>query len=250
MKFYIFSSGSKGNATLIVDKSVHILIDLGISQKKLCKHLDELNLTLADIDFILLTHEHIDHIRGLENLENIEIYGGKNTYKCDRYHVIEPYTPLKYKHMEILPIETSHDAYNPLGFIFKNGKEKLVYITDTGFISEKNMCLAKNANYYILESNHDRKMLLKTARPKFVKDRIMSEFGHLSNEDSALYLSEMIGDKTSQVVLAHVSMEANTYDLPKIVCCNFLKKKKIDIAKIKIIVAKQYEECEGGSNED
>lgn len=246
MKFYIFSSGSKGNATLIVDKNVHILIDLGISKKQLCDHLKTINLNLKDLDFILLTHEHSDHIKGLENLKNIKIYGGEHTYICSDYKVLEPYVIFKYKHIEILPIEISHDAHNPLGFIFRSAEEKLVYITDTGFISERNMNLAKNANYYIIESNHDRKMLLKTARPKFVKDRIMSEFGHLSNEDSALYLSEMIGDKTSQIFLAHVSMEANTYDLPKEVCCNFLKKKKIDINKLKIVVAKQYESCEGG----
>ncbi|MCQ2792074.1 MAG: MBL fold metallo-hydrolase [Bacilli bacterium] len=250
MKFYIFASGSKGNATLIVDKNVRILIDLGISRKQLEDHLKSIHSSIDEIDFILLTHEHIDHIKGIESIHHTPIYGGKNTYACANYRVIEPYVPFKFRHLTILPIELSHDAYTPLGFIFKNDKEKLVYITDTGYLSEKNMKLAWNANYYILESNHNRKMLLKTHRPVYVKERIMSEFGHMSNEDASLYLSEMIGDQTSQVYLAHISQEANTYELAETTCKKCLMKKKINLDNLVIKTAKQFEMCVGGDCEN
>ena len=246
MKFYIFASGSKGNATLLIDKNVHILIDLGISKRLLEEHLSNLKLTIDDIDFILLTHEHTDHTKGLESIHNITIYGGKNSFSAPNYKEILPYVPFKFRHVSILPIEVSHDAYTPLGFIFKTDKEKLVYITDTGFINEKNMKLAKNATYYIIESNHNRKMLLKTHRPAYVKERIMSEFGHLNNEDSALYLSEMIGNNTKQIFLAHISEEANTYELPVETCTSILKKKRIDISKLIIKSTYQYKMVEGG----
>lgn len=246
MKFYIFASGSKGNATLLTDGAVHILIDLGISKKQLVEHLTKLNLSLDDLDFILLTHEHTDHTKGLENINNIDIYGGENTYFANNYHVIKPYQSFRFRQLNIIPIALSHDAHNPLGFIFKNGKEKLVYITDTGFISEKNMQLAKNADYFIIESNHNREMLLKTHRPTYVKDRIMSEFGHLSNEDCALYLSEMIGRNTKQIYLAHISMEANTYELAKETCVAFLRKRRVALDHLLITVAKQFSACEGG----
>lgn len=250
MKFYIFASGSKGNATLIIDKRVHLLIDLGISRNQIKKELTNLNLKIDDIDFILLTHEHYDHIKGLENIKSIPIYGGENTYSSENFLSIKPYINFKYKHLTILPIQTSHDAHNPLGYIISNNKEKLVYITDTGCINERNMELAKNADYYIIESNHNREMLLKTKRPVYVKERIMSEFGHLCNDDAALYLSAMIGNKTKQIFLAHVSMEANRYELAKETCINYLKKKRINIDKIDIEAAYQYKTSVGGVDEN
>lgn len=206
----------------------------------------KINCSFDDIDFILLTHEHTDHIKGIESIHHTAIYGGKNTYFADNYKIIEPYVAFRFKNLNIIPIEISHDAKNPFAFIFKNDEEKLVYITDTGYISERNMELAKNATYYIIESNHDRKMLFNTRRPMYVKERIMSEFGHLSNEDSALYLSEMIGDRTKEIFLAHISLEANTYDLAKQTCVNYLKKKRVDLSHIKINTAKQFEAVEGG----
>lgn len=246
MKFYIFASGSQGNATLIVDKSVHILIDLGISKKQLTTHLAKLNLAFDDLDFILLTHEHSDHTKGLDNINSINIYGGKNTYMCSNYREIEAYRPFRFRQLNITPIALSHDARNPLGFIFKNENEKLVYITDTGFINEKNMALAKNADYYIIESNHNKAMLLKTHRPAYVKERIMSEFGHLSNEDCALYLSAMIGSRTKQIYLAHISLEANSYPLAVETTTAFLKRKNVNLDHIKIVATKQYEVVSGG----
>lgn len=250
MKYYLFSSGSQGNATLIIDKDVCILIDLGIPRKQLIDHLSNINLTIDKINFILLTHEHSDHIKGLDSIHDIPIYGGENTYKSENYHVINPYKEFKFKHLDIVPVELSHDAKTPLGFVISNNKEKLVFVTDTGYVSEKNMKLMKNADYYVFESNHNRNMLLKTNRPNYVKERIMSEFGHLSNEDCAMYLSELIGNKTKEIILAHISMEANTYELAKETCIKYLKNKMIDVNKLSIKTAKQFESCEGGCYEN
>jgi len=246
MKYYLFASGSQGNATLIIDKDVHVLIDLGITRKQLIDHLENIHLSLKDLDFILLTHEHSDHIKGLDTIHDLTIYGGANSYKASNYKVIPPYKEFKYKNISITPIELSHDAKTPYGFVIKDDKEKLVFVTDTGFVSDKNMTYMKNADYFIFESNHNRNLLLKTNRPSYVKERIMSEFGHLSNEDCAMYLSELIGNNTKQIVLAHISMEANTYEIAKETCVNYLRNKNINVDKISIVTAKQFEVCEGG----
>jgi len=246
MKYFIFSSGSKGNATLISSNGVNILIDLGISKTALSNHLERINHKLEDINLILLTHDHGDHTSGLHSMKNFDIYGGDKTFKSPKYHVLTPYKSFKYKDIDILPLEVSHDATNPLGFIISNDKDRLVYITDTGYMNEKNMKLASNATYYIFESNHDVEMLLKTHRPEDLKQRILSEFGHMSNIDSATYLCEMIGDKTKEIALAHISMEANTYPLAESTCISTLKKHNINISKLKIKTAKQFESIEGG----
>ena len=102
-------------------------------------------------------------------------------------------------------------------------------MTDTGFISEKNLEVMRNADYYIIESNHNIKMLLQTNRPAELKQRILSDFGHLSNEDSALYMSELIGDKTKEIALAHISEEANYNEKALGTYLRILKERIVDI---------------------
>lgn len=209
MRYYVLASGSKGNATIIESNDHVILIDMGLSLKCLKERLEATPHTINDIEAILVTHNHSDHISGIELLKNISRYAAEGTLK-ENYNIVEPFSTYTIAGFKITILPTSHDATNPIGFVIESGNEKLVYMTDTGYISERNMVYMKNADYYIIESNHNVRMLLATNRPYELKQRILGDEGHLSNEDSALYISECIGERTKEIVLAHLSEEANT----------------------------------------
>ena len=150
------------------------------------------------------------------------------------------------EHFTITPIEASHDAENTLGDVIKNKNEKLVYLTDTGMISEKSLSKMKNADYYIIESNHNIRKLHQTNRPASLKLRILSDTGHLSNEASAIYMTELVGSKTKEIILAHLSEEANDPELALKAYRKIFQKAHIDLEKINLHCASQREIVEGG----
>ena len=214
MNYYILASGSKGNCCLIQNDNTNIIIDCGTTKKYLLDCFEELNYKLEDTNCLLLTHEHIDHIRSIKTFKDINIY---SPFKYEDYdfNIIEPYKSFMINDIEILPIELSHDCDITIGFIILDKDEKLVYITDTGYISEYNEALIRNADYYIIESNYDYDMLMKSNRPIYLKKRIHSNHGHMNNLDTAEILNRVIGNKTKEIILAHISMECNDYDLAK-----------------------------------
>ncbi len=259
MRFHVFESGSKGNCTLITSKKGHILIDDGLSKKCLVSKLAEVGLTLDDISYVLITHSHDDHIKGLKAIPYIKYYCTKETFSSIKKkqelddsislpinHILSAYDKIELLDFEIEVLPTSHDAKGSIGFIIKNNNEKLVYITDTGFIYEKVLKKINNANYYIMESNHDIKMLLETSRPQALKDRILGDKGHLSNEDSAMYLSEIIGDSTKEIILAHLSEEANTPEKACDALLKIMEKRSISLENIIFKCASQKETISGG----
>ena len=138
------------------------------------------------------------------------MYALEGTLPSSLSHVVCLNTPFKIGAFEITPIETSHDASNPCAYLIKDNDSSLFYMTDTGVFLEETLPLVKNPTYLIIESNHDIKMLLHTNRTFELKNRIMSDKGHLCNEDSAIAAISIIGDKTKEIVLAHLSEEANT----------------------------------------
>ena len=213
MQYNVISSGSKGNATIVTYKNTVILIDMGISLSRLEEGLQELDLTVEDIDAAIFTHDHADHISGLRFISPKICYGLKGTLPGSLHNVCDLETPFKVKDIEIIPFKTSHDAKNPCGYKLIGGKQTMVYMTDTGVFLEEVLPLVSNPTYLIIESNHDIKMLLHTNRTFELKSRIMSEHGHLCNEDSAIATCEIIGDNTKDIVLAHLSEEANTPEL-------------------------------------
>ncbi|MCR5505422.1 MAG: MBL fold metallo-hydrolase [Bacilli bacterium] len=210
MRYNVISSGSKGNATIVTYKNTVILIDMGISLSRLEEGLKEIDLEVKDIDAAIFTHDHSDHISGLRFISPKICYGLKGTLPGSLSNVCELNEPFKVKDMEIIPFKTSHDAKNPCGFKLIDERETMVYMTDTGVFLEENLPLVSNPTYLIIESNHDVKMLLHTHRTFELKMRIMSEHGHLCNEDSAIAACEIIGPDTKEIVLAHLSEEANT----------------------------------------
>ena len=147
---------------------------------------------------------------------------------------------------KITAFPTSHDATNPCGFLLEAGDEKLVYMTDTGVFLEENLPLVKNPTYLVIESNHDIKMLLNTHRTYELKNRILSDVGHLCNEDSAIAAAEIIGDKTKEIVLAHLSEEANTPELALAAYLKVFKYFNINPDKYRSRCAHQHHSVIGG----
>ena len=210
MYFHIIASGSKGNATVVVSNKTVLLIDMGITLKRLEEGLGEINLSLKDINGALFTHNHTDHISGIKFFSPKIMYALEGTLPSSLSNVINLYEPFIIGDFTITAFKTSHDATNPCGYLIKDADETLMYMTDTGIFIEDNLPLVKNPTYLIIESNHDIKMLLATKRTFELKNRILSEYGHLCNEDSAIATISIIGDKTKEITLAHLSEEANT----------------------------------------
>lgn len=236
----VLASGSKGNCTYVEYKNTKILIDIGMSCNYVENNLREMDINPKDIDGVLITHLHNDHICGLKNFckkFNTNIYISSKMEDDIKNLVQAPNISYVSKEMiindiEIKVIKTSHDIES-YGYIINN---KLVYITDTGYLNIKYFDMLKNKDMYIIESNHDIETLINGEYPYMLKQRILSDKGHLSNKDCSYYLSQLIGDNTKYVVLAHLSEANNTKEkaLEEYYCKN-------KDNNIKVIVATQNE---------
>ena len=247
MKIVVIQSGSKGNATLIIEKGRVLLIDMGITLKSLKEALIMEGLNIMSIDAMLLTHEHSDHTAGISYLPPLPIYCTKETYDAPNCEYVEPFQKFVIGPFTINPVSTSHDVKNPIGFIIETEKEKLVYVTDTGKITGKTLQKMKNADYYVIESNHDVDMLMATNRPWFLKQRILSNKGHLSNEQSATYMTRCVGKRTKQIILAHLSEEANDPCLALDTYEKIFEKAGISQENLEIFCANQHKIVIGGN---
>ena len=224
MKFSVIGSGSKGNVTYLETKNTKILIDCGLSFKQINVRLKNQDLSLEDLDGVLITHEHSDHVAGLDVLlrrTETTVYLTETTFDSLNFRVkenlsqsqvsfITPFEKLIINDCEILPFSISHDASDAVGFVIYAEGKKIVYITDIGYLPIKDFELLENADAYIFESNYDVTMLFTSDRPFYLKQRIDSVKGHMSNNDSAYNMAKLVGDKTKQIVLAHPSRECNT----------------------------------------
>ena len=247
MEFHILESGSKGNSTLISSNGRYLLIDMGISPRKLRNKLNEINVDILNINHVLITHAHSDHIAGLDLFSDDQIYATHATRSSlSIANELIPYQSYKINGFEVLVLPTSHDIDGSIGFVIQDENEKLVNITDTGYLYEKVVELIKDADYYIFESNHNIKMLIETNRPQSLKKRIMGDYGHLSNDDSANYICDVITNRTKEIVLAHLSEEANSKEQAIEDYKKVFKKRGFDFNKYLIRCASQHEILNGG----
>ncbi|MBP5091057.1 MAG: MBL fold metallo-hydrolase [Bacilli bacterium] len=245
MKFSILGSGSKGNGCLIYNKDTLIQIDMGLPLKSVKAELKHLGKSLKDIEALFITHEHSDHISGLPLYHGqVDLYAGEGTY--ENANPVEAFIPLEIGSFTIVPFPTSHDATNPMGYLIEDENTRLGYVTDTGYLSDEALALLKDCDYYYFESNHDLKMLLNSNRPASLKKRIHSKHGHLSNIDSAIYMSELIGPRTKAIYLAHLSEECNTPALALSSYQKTLERKGVSFEHIKIVPASQWHVVRGG----
>ena len=235
MKISVLSSGSKGNCTYI-EAGIHkILIDIGTSSLYVEKSLSLLGINPSDIDIVLITHSHIDHVKGLKVFNKKykpliyitdKILKEANLQELD-YNRINDLKDIQ--DTKINEINLSHDVEDIKGYIIEDNNSSLVYITDTGYINESYYDMLVNKNIYVFESNHDIEKLMNNPNyPHYTKIRILGDKGHLSNKDSAYYLSKFIGNNTKQVVLAHISEQNNTEELALNTLKETLEKKNIN----------------------
>ncbi len=245
MKVIVLSSGSKGNVTYVETPQISFLIDIGMSTKYIEKSLLEHQKDLNKIKCVFITHTHIDHISGLKSFikkYNPVVYLTLKMYE-ELKDILKEYVIIQNSHiiedLEINVFKTSHDTSDSIGYVFNSNNKSIVYVTDTGYINTKNYNLMKNKDLYIFESNHDVKLLMDNDDyPYYLKQRILGDKGHLSNDDSSYYLSKLIGEKTKTIILAHLSEQNND----PIIAFETLKS-KIN-REIDIIIAKQDEKTE------
>lgn len=214
----VIGSGSKGNSCFIGEKDTRILIDCGLSFKRVKEEIG-----ISPLDGIFITHEHSDHISQLKMIQKNylgEVFITEKTYnnlplkdKDVPHDFLHSKETVHLNNLDIMPIPIFHDAKDPIGFIITSANEKIVYITDTGYVHSSLFPLLKNADAYILESNHDPEVLMNSARPFELKRRILGDRGHLCNSDSACLLTSLIGDKTKVILHAHISQECNLEEL-------------------------------------
>lgn len=246
-RFEFVGSGSKGNATLIQYGATLIQVDMGVSLRRLNEALEALGKGISDISAVLVTHEHHDHVGTLPLLKKrgVRVYASHSTVP-DLVDVdVSPLHPFSLGEIEVLPFSSSHDASDPLNYLFSFGDEKLAYVTDTGIIRKENKALLKDCSYYLFESNFDKRMLETSDRPYSLIARIKGKNGHLGNEESAKYMASFIGPNTKKIYLAHLSEDCNTPSLALKAYEKVFKEKKVAFHLSDIVPLKQWERVEG-----
>ena len=223
----MLGSGSAGNSALVATGHCKILVDGGLSARQLVLRLEQCGVTPEQLDGVLLTHEHGDHICGLEVLcrkFHVPIYCNALTaeaVRCDgafeRYRswrIIQTGTEFSICDITVQTFPVPHDAVDPLGFVFHAGSASLGFITDLGYVTRLIVERLRTVQTLVIETNHDEKLLQNdTHRPWPVKQRIQSRHGHLSNAAAAGVIEELLPGKIERVVLGHLSRDCNTPDL-------------------------------------
>jgi phosphoribosyl 1,2-cyclic phosphodiesterase len=223
LNFCSLSSGSSGNCYYLGNEFHGILIDAGISATSIRKFLKDMNISMQTIMGVLISHNHIDHIRGLEVLtrknhlpafttgkvwDSILSPGSKISRDCIREIPVQQKFHLAGFDIEAFPV--NHDAPETIGFHICAGDKKITVVTDLGHICETSAPYIQAANLLVIESNYDDEMLLNGRYPHFLKARIRSDHGHLGNHQTASFLADNINDNLNHICLAHLSKNNNT----------------------------------------
>lgn len=241
MRVKVIASGSTGNCTYVETKDHKILIDTGVSKKTIDFCLNSMGVEFNQIDTVLITHEHDDHIRSLAAVlrkSEIMCYMTTGTYDAmlqgkndalkkilverlelgyiillNRLQKSINYPDILLDDTLINVLPTFHDASEPVGYKISCLEQSVVYITDTGYVHNSLYERICNSDCYVLEFNHDPGVLMASDRSLSLKRRILSDHGHLSNEDAFVTLSRIMGEKTKLVFYAHISQECNLVEI-------------------------------------
>lgn len=250
MKTCVLASGSEGNVTYVETNNHKILLDIGMTVKYITEKLSELSVSPSEIDYIFITHVHDDHVKALKQFikkynpticVSPQIFAELEVLKeYDKILLYDNQVSLDDVTIDI--IKTSHDTTDSRAFILESNGTSIVYLTDTGFINQKYFPKITNKDIYLFESNHDIEMLLNGPYPKWLKDRVMGPYGHLSNKDSAIYLAKNIGDKTKKIVLMHLSHKNNTEEVALETIKEIFEEYEVNFSNI--VCAKQKEKSE------
>lgn len=225
-KYCSLYSGSSGNSFFVQSDTTNLIIDAGVSLKKISTALKEININGNNIDAILVTHDHIDHTKSLALLSNkydIPVYASKKTWKAisdisnkipnenkKTFDILESFS---IGDIEILPFHIPHDAADPCGFNLYNSGKKICIATDIGYVSEELLEHLKNSSSILLEANYDPEILKCSRYPYLLKQRILSDSGHLSNISAAKTISALYNSGLKKALLIHLSKENNFPEL-------------------------------------
>ncbi len=228
MRLCSIASGSSGNCIYIGSDATHLLVDTGISGKRVEQGLKELALSPKDLDGILITHEHADHISGLGVLTRkyeIPVYATEGTIRAmleggslgkveeSLFRPVREDVKFTLKDLIINPMHISHDAAQPVGYRISYGNKRVGICTDLGVYNDYTVECLKGMDAILLEANHDVNMLQVGPYPYYLKQRILGERGHLSNENSGRLLCRILHDKLKTILLGHLSKENNLPEL-------------------------------------
>lgn len=215
-------SGSCGNCHYVSYNGSRILVDAGMSGKKIQENASKLSLDIKDIDAIMITHEHTDHIKGagiLSRRFDIPVYATEDTWEAmeEKMGKMAPHNIKTFEKdkifsvgdMDIVPFRINHDATDPVGFKFTNGQKSICIATDTGHIDRYISDHIRGSKLVVLESNHDEEMVKIGPYPYHLKRRVLSGVGHLSNVDAGRFAAELVKSGTNHILLAHLSHDNN-----------------------------------------
>ncbi|MCI9503184.1 MAG: MBL fold metallo-hydrolase [Hungatella sp.] len=224
MRLVSIASGSSGNCIYVGTDSTHILVDAGISNKRIEQGLNEIGVKASELDGVVITHEHSDHVKGLGVLarkHGVPMYGTKETleeigemkslgdYSKDLFCPICPDVGFTIGDMEIKPFSIDHDAANPVAYRIQSGQKSVAVATDMGHYDAYIIDHLQGLDAILLESNHDVRMLETGPYPYYLKRRILSDHGHLSNDNAGRLLNYILHDHMKHIFLGHLSKENN-----------------------------------------
>ncbi len=251
MKICSLSSGSKGNSVFLETDKSKILIDAGHSGKQIEILMNLIGESAGDLDAIFVTHEHMDHIKGVGVLSrryDLPILANEKTWLAMRKTIgnIEPKnifvfksnTFFSFRDVDVHAFSTHHDAADPVAYVFYQDRQKITVLTDTGVVTQDMKDNIMDSNIYYIEANHDIDMLKNGPYPRYLKDRILSNHGHISNEVSKDVLADLVKAREEKIILAHLSDENNLDQLAYETVDSNLSGLGIDTAKdIEIVTA-------------
>lgn len=244
LRFYSISSCSRANAVLVSSEKTNILIDCGLSGKKLSQALDLIDMHMEDIDAILVTHEHSDHIAGVgvaARMAKAKVYANGPTWEVmestlgtlpeENKLVFDSGRTFEIGDIAVSGFRTPHDAAASVGYTLAAGGKKVAVATDMGHITDNARAALLGCDAVMLESNHDIKMLQNGTYPASLKRRILSEYGHLSNPDCAAFAVELVKNGTTSITLSHLSEENNLPAIAYKETCLALQQAGVDVEK-------------------
>ncbi|RAL23381.1 MBL fold metallo-hydrolase [Thermoflavimicrobium daqui] len=244
MKFSVLASGSSGNSIYIESNRIRILIDAGISGKQMEQRLKQIGVDLSTLSAIFVTHEHIDHVKGLGVLARryqIPVYMNEATWSqlpssvgeipISLQNIVASSSMIDLEDIHIESIPISHDAVEPVGYHIYTEDESIAVVTDLGYVNQHIIKKVSGADTLIWESNHDVEMLRVGSYPWNIKRRILGDMGHLSNEDSGTALVDILHGKGEQVYLAHLSKDNNLAELAHLTVKDILEDAGLDVGK-------------------
>ena len=254
MEIVVIGSGSSGNSTYIKGSSATIMIDAGISLRQVKSRLKENGIEDVKYDGLIITHEHSDHVQYICSVlknNDMPLYINEKSYlslnpdifnniKNLNHVFINPFEKIKINDMELEFIPLSHDTRECLGIIVREDGKKVVYIADTGYLDTEYRTILAGADCYLFEANYDPGMEMNSNRTQILKNRVLGDLGHLSNEDSAVNLSYLITEKTKNICFIHRSRECNSLDLLKETVFRVFNDFSINVDNITFDYAEQF----------